>query len=461
MRIVGRFAWVFFVVATLCLLGSAYLSARRSAARVDAIEVADLQSLGGGLRAGFREIWAAKGEAAAIAFLDVARKDAPEGTFLAQWVPGPAQSPVRVEEAPGGRRASVALPLTTPTGVEGAIVLTRRLPDTRAILREELLAELGPAATLAVAGLLLVVVLGGLLIGGPLHRIAAQARRIGAGDLSQRLREDAPGELGELKRTLNTMCDQLVSARDQLEREETLRLETLQQLRHLDRLGTIGTIASGVAHELGTPLNVVMLWAHSLTHRELGPAQVRDAGAMIARQVDKMTAIVRQLLGFARRDGGARAPVALADVAHEAERLLGHLARKARCRVVVEVDGEGPVVRADRAQLVQVVTNLLVNALHAMPDGGAVVLRVGERREGEQRWASLEVADEGVGMPEAVAARVFEPFFTTKAAGKGTGLGLAVAKGIVDEHDGTLSVTSVEGEGTTFELRLPALDGTA
>ena len=459
MKLVAKFALAFFLAATLCLFVSSWYSARRAVARVDASAEADLRGLGAGLREGLRSAWANQGRAAAMEFLRAAHT----GEVELGWSTTPGARPaVLVEDVAGGRRISLSLPLRV-ADEEGLLTLSRSLPDARTVMKEELRAELWATLSLAVIGVGLAVALGGVLIGSPLARVARQAQRIGAGDLSQRLRSDRDDELGDLKRALNVMCDQLAEARDQVEREEAARLETLERMRHLDRLGTVGTIASSIAHELGTPLNVVLIRAQSLTGADLVPSEVRDAGVTIARQVEKMSAIVRQLLGLARRETSPRARVPLADVAVEVRDLLAGLAKKHRIQLVVQGDA-APLVLADRGQLVQVATNLVVNAVHAMPDGGVVIVRVAQgpvappQGGPATQMASLAVLDQGTGMAPDLVAQIFEPFFTTKPQGRGTGLGLAVARGIVEDHNGFLEVTSLEGRGSTFELHLPLVE---
>ncbi|MBL8720631.1 MAG: HAMP domain-containing histidine kinase [Myxococcales bacterium] len=459
MKLVAKFALAFFLAATVCLFFSSWFSARRAVARVDASAEADLRGLATGLREGLRSVWASQGRAAAMEFLRAAHTGEVD---LAWSASKDLRPPVVIEDVARGRRISLSLPMRV-ADEEGVLTLSRALPDARTVMKEELRAELFTTLSLAVVGVALAVALGGVLIGSPLARVARQAQRIGAGDLSQRLRSDRKDELGDLKRALNVMCDRLAEARERVEREEAARLETLERMRHLDRLGTVGTIASSIAHELGTPLNVVLIRAQSLTGADLVPSEVRDAGLTIGRQVEKMSAIVRQLLGLARRETTPRAPIRLSEVAVEVQDLLAGLAKKNRTQLVVQGDAD-PQVLADRGQLVQVATNLVVNAVHAMPEGGVIILRVAQglvvppRGGPAMLMASLAVLDQGSGMTPDLVAQIFEPFFTTKPHGRGTGLGLAVARGIVEDHNGFLEVTSLEGRGSTFELHLPLVE---
>jgi signal transduction histidine kinase len=270
------------------------------------------------------------------------------------------------------------------------------------------------------------------------------------------LKSTGTDEIGALKRELNAMCDRLEAAYTRIQEESTARVETLEQLRHLDRLRTVGTIASSIAHELGTPLNVLLLRGLSLADGEVDSQEVKEAGQAVVLQVEKMSRIVRQLLAFARARTATKEAsrrIDLVAVAKHAASLLSTLASKHGVEVVVDARDDVHV-RGDFGQLEQALTNLITNGIQAMDDaGGRLVVRVGS----EGKTASIEVEDEGKGMSAEVIERAFEPFFTTKPDAGGTGLGLHVARGIVEDHGGTMSVRSSPGTGTTFQLTLPVI----
>ena len=248
----------------------------------------------------------------------------------------------------------------------------------------------------------------------------------------------------------------LVEANARLEEESTARIETLETLRHLDRLRTVGTIASGIAHELGTPLNVLLLRGQALVKGACnGSEEVRDAGSVVVSQVQKMSRIVRQLLDFVRSRSGSVADVSelvVEDVAEHAVFLLASMGKKHGVFLLVERAREPTKVRGDFGQLEQALTNLIVNGIQAMPRGGDLRIRVASD---EDETAVITVSDTGDGMTTEVCERVFEPFFTTKPRAEGTGLGLHVARGIVEDHRGSITVASERGRGTTFTIRLP------
>ncbi len=259
----------------------------------------------------------------------------------------------------------------------------------------------------------------------------------------------------------------IMRLRRRLAVETELRRSALDQLRHAERLNTVGKLASGLAHELGTPLNVVAGRAHLIAAGRLDAEGVKRSARIIAEQSGRMAVLVRQLLTFARRGGVETAPVELDALAREATELLEPIAKPKH--VELRLAGEPVVARANRAELMQVLTNLVANAVDAMPRGGAVTLTARTESAhlpevagaGVRQWAVIEVADEGSGIAAAVLPRIFDPFFTTKDIGEGTGLGLAIVFGIVRDHGGAIRVESRIGQGTTFRVYLPACQSPA
>jgi signal transduction histidine kinase len=214
-------------------------------------------------------------------------------------------------------------------------------------------------------------------------------------------------------------------------------------------MAALGTLVSGVAHELRSPLTVAQ------NHLELARRDVASGRPNVGEHlegvqggIDRVARVVDELRRFSRLEVGKRTREEIGPAVQEAVRLFEMVGDR---KVTIETDvGATPVVELDRTQLQQVVLNLLDNASAASAAGG--VVRVGVTAEGGS--AVLRVRDQGVGMPEEVRRRVFEPFFTTKS--DGTGLGLAIVRRIVEGHGGTVSCESAVGEGTLFEVRLPA-----
>jgi PAS domain S-box-containing protein len=230
----------------------------------------------------------------------------------------------------------------------------------------------------------------------------------------------------------------------------TERKHIQKQLWKAERLAELGTLASGMAHEIGTPMNVILGRAEYLLQRTADEGMKKGL-ATIVTQIERITKVMNQLLACARRETPERRAVDLAEIVEDSLEMFQERIAHSRITVEKAIEANMPSVLADRDQLLQVLINLMMNSLHAMPEGGR--LRLSLAREGSH--VSLGVSDTGHGMPEEIRSKVFEPFFTTKDFGKGTGLGLTVVKGIVEEHGGTIAVESVVDKGTTFWIQLP------
>jgi signal transduction histidine kinase len=313
-------------------------------------------------------------------------------------------------------------------------------------------------ATLAMVGFsgCVVLVMGVWLVGRPLNQLAAKANRIGRGDLSGPLSLAQRDEIGELGHEVNAMCERLSEATARSEAETSARIRAIEQLRHADRLITVGRLAAGIAHELGTPLNVIAGRVKMLRRGNVEPDAAGEYLVAISEQAERMTSIIRQLLDFAGRREPRAAATDLHVIARAIARLVEPIARKHDVEVAISAQGTAMAI-GDPVQLEQVLSNLVVNGIHACDSGGTVSISCGTEGEADARRAYLRVADDGVGMDDEVQARIFEPFFTTKDIGQGTGLGLSVAHGIVLENGGSIKVESRKGQGSIFSVYLPAV----
>jgi PAS domain S-box-containing protein len=223
-----------------------------------------------------------------------------------------------------------------------------------------------------------------------------------------------------------------------------------EQLRQTERLAELGALASGMAHEIGTPMNVILGRAEFLMRKTQEEQTKKGLGTIVA-QVERITKLMNQLLTFARRRPSERGAM---DVGRTVDTCLEILSeRLARHHVMVDsrIPPDLPPIHADQDQMSQVFLNLFINAVHAMPEGGR--LRITAKPTGKH--VTVTVADTGHGIPEEHLTKIFTPFFTTKEVGKGTGLGLTVVHGIMQEHGGTITVESQKGKGTAFTLTLP------
>jgi signal transduction histidine kinase len=394
----------------------------------------------------------------------VARLVSPSRAGLARpMLPGVAAELERGEVAVGVHGDEILTYIPLERGTDGVAL---ELVEPHAV--PGLLARIGwlslvfQALALATVAAAVTFLLVRVLVARPLGRLASLARRIAAGDLSAREPVLGQDEVALLAAEMNDMAQRLEAAQRRLEESEAERTQALEQLRHADRLRMVGQLASQLAHELGTPLNVVSGHARLIEQAPGADEETRASARTIREQAAKMTQSIRGVLDFSRRRAQRRV-VDLVELAESAQRTLAPLARKARAQVVVERRGTVARVEANPQEILQVLTNLLMNAFQAMKDGGLVRVQVSERDvtpppgsdAAAGRHVVVAVADQGHGIAKEDMPRLFEAFFTKKEEGEGTGLGLAVVDGIVRDHHGWTEVRSEVGQGTTFEVFLP------
>ncbi len=400
-----------------------------------------------------------------------------------------------IEERDGHRVLVTWSPLALEDGLLGSLRLDEPIAAPVYVA--------GPverAGAVVLIALLLATTLGSMMgwfaDGEPVQILVDKARRVARGDLAGDIPVTGTDPFGVLAVELNAMSHSLATAQQAVQQEAEDRLRAVNNLRHAERLSTVGTLAAGIAHELGTPLNVVLGRAQMI-----GDAADVDDAARQAKVIDEQTRrvirIVRQLLDFARAEQPNRADVDLGGLARSTCELLKTIAADRSVRLSVEGDDAQPVrAHIDAAQVQQALTNLLVNAIHATPKNSDVVVRVRSRVTPQAEsnlvevtasgahqlpppktkiFAAFDVEDEGPGISAELRDKVFAPFFTTKPAGEGTGLGLAVAWGIVKENGGAIEILnrttsspssspcsgaeapspSAPGSGAVFRMLLP------
>jgi len=256
--------------------------------------------------------------------------------------------------------------------------------------------------------------------------------------------------LDEEQKLLNTISHhiELIIARFEVEKEKA---QLQEQLRHADRLATIGQLSAGVAHELNEPLNNIlglaelMEQSQGLTSPAAGDIKEIKALSLHARE------IIKKLMLFARQVPPQKLRVNLNQIIEDGLYLLESRCASSGIELIRSLSPTLPEITADSSQLTQVLINLVVNAIQAMPGGGKLTIATAADKE----QVVLMVQDTGIGMSEEVKKQIFLPFFTTKDIDKGTGLGLSVVHGIVTSHGGKITVESTPGEGAQFEIRLP------
>ncbi|MCI0656714.1 MAG: ATP-binding protein [Acidobacteria bacterium] len=321
------------------------------------------------------------------------------------------------------------------------------------------------------AALTLVMILGAaaivltvtrLGVGRPIEDLVRSFREVGTGGTVARVAVRRKDEFGRLAGEFNTMCRRLEAARYSLEEEQAQRRRVEDHLRDVEPLATLGRFSAGLAHEIGTPLNVIGGRAESL-RRKLSGNEFADRNlSIIVTQIDRIARIVPRMLDFAKAREPQLAPTLVSRLLRRVLEFLAERFEEAGVTVEANLPLEDPWVLADSDQMYEVFLNLITNAVDAMPQGGRLRLeaKVGhafppERRGEAGSFMKVSVEDTGTGIRREHLDRIFDPFFTTKGVGKGSGLGLSVSRGIVRRHGGWIEVSSQEGRGTRFTVYLP------
>lgn len=479
---------VFAVIALIVLiLGTdAYFSVQRESEFLDKELERKAYRIGNALKELVSNEWQARGPDAALAVIQEA--DRRETIVKIRWVwldatandrDQPQASPEMVNQVTGREIMSVRYRNAEGKSVlltyftmnlgkrTGAIELSEPLSGIDDFVRDSIHRKIILMITVVLATFGLMLLLGIWQVGWPLERLTEKARRAGSGDLSEPLTLKSRDELSELAETLNQMCDQLAASRQQAHDEAEGRIATIEQLRHADRLRTVGQLASGVAHELGTPLNVVSGRASLIMSGRLEPSAVVESAEIIKSQAERMTGIIRKLLDFSRSGTSRKIDLDLMLIIRETVKILEPLSMKHGVDILVrepESDIAGQTTaNVDPSQIQQVLTNLIVNAIQATPSGGRVTISLTKRRthaptehsKSDESYFCVTIEDTGHGIADDVRNRIFEPFVTTKDIGEGTGLGLSIAYGIIQEHGGWIDVDSKVGFGSRFDVYLP------
>jgi len=482
MRLVRRLT-LYLLLAMGVVFGiDTFLSVRSHLALFDEDVRRDEKVLGAALARAVERVWQRQGEADAVSFLtsmDAAFEvdvrlvylDAEPDDAFAPAARGRALQALRRErtlthvreEGDAAARLLTYVPLNVPSARPVALEVSESLAHERSYATARVRGTLltGALAVLACGAVAWVV--GTRVVGRPVDALVAKARRIGRGDFSEPLALRTRDELSQLAREMNAMAAELDAAARRVAHETAARLQTLEQLHHADRLTTVGKLASGLAHELGTPLNVVAGRAKMIATGELETEEVSESARIVAEQAERMTRIVRQLLDFARRGVSEKRDTDLGALARQTTSLLETLGAKRSVSLTCAEPPEPVSAKVDPAQIQQALTNLVVNAIQASASGGTVTLAASTSEQAEGAppnhaagpWAVLEVRDRGTGIAAEKLTEIFDPFFTTKPVGEGTGLGLAVAYGIAQEHGGWIEVQSEPSRGSCFRIWLP------
>jgi PAS domain S-box-containing protein len=247
-----------------------------------------------------------------------------------------------------------------------------------------------------------------------------------------------------------------VTGRTEIYRDLTESNRMEHQMRQSQRLATVAQLVTGLAHEIGTPLNVISGRAELMMIELPANHPDRKDLQVIMRESDRVAELIRTLLQFARGVREVRLRrCSINAIVKDVVKLVGRQLTVAGIRIDTDLKPRLPLLTVNRMQIVEVVLNLVVNAWHAMPEGGGISLHTRPVERAAGVWVELRVSDTGKGIPPEDYDRVFNPFFSTKAPGQGTGLGLTVVLSIVQQHGGMIEFTSALDRGSTFIVSLP------
>jgi signal transduction histidine kinase len=277
-----------------------------------------------------------------------------------------------------------------------------------------------------------------------LRRFNEAIQRFAAGDFlpitPQRKYKD---EFSQIVIALNHMMYEL-------DRRQSLLVES-------HKMRAVGELTAGVAHELNNPLNNIVLTSEVLkdSYRELSDEELLDIANDLTTQGERAQRVVKNLLDFARESEIQTDYIQIESLIQNTSQLARNQIKLSKIGLEVQVEKNLPRIYGDSELLKQVLLNLLLNAIDSMSGGGTLTITAAEEKD--TGFVAISVSDTGPGIPSRILGSVFDPFFTTKPTGKGTGLGLAVSKGIIEKHGGDIEVQSTFGQGATFTIHLPVV----
>jgi len=372
---------------------------------------------------------------------------------------------------PFGSSYFYALPLRVRTGVDTPWTVVGMLEISRpaeglSVTGDDLIGAIALVALIVVLTTIVVGLVASRFVSRPITKLLSGIDDVAKGDLSHVLLSERDDEIGQIATRFNDMTFSLRESRGETQRQNEAKLALEQRLGQTEKLATLGQLAAEIAHEVGTPLNVIAGRARSIQKKSRDHEAVEKNAEIVAEQTARITRIIQRLLDFTRRKVGTtgKQEVNVNELSLLTMELLAAQFSSAKVRTRLERAEGLPRVSGDQDRLQQVMINLLLNAVQAMPEGGALAVetalvrrtRPGLEDGAEQRFVSFAVRDTGIGVPEDIRDKIFDPFYTTKEGQGGTGLGLAVCSGIVKEHDGWIDIESNTNGGTIFRVFLPA-----
>jgi signal transduction histidine kinase len=302
---------------------------------------------------------------------------------------------------------------------------------------------------------------------------------VSAGELKAEVPVGSSAEMDFLAGSLNAMIESFSTSQNRLEEwagdlEETVATKADElrkaqmEVAQAEKLSSVGMVAAGIAHELNSPLMAIITFAHLVKDKVEPESREHEDLQMIIGEANRCAGIIRQLLDFSREQADPldKETCEIPDVVAAAQKILKVEMRNRGVELDIDLGPTVPTVEANRAQLMQVLVNLIMNSLHAMPEGGVITVGVDVVKRSNYSGASLpphpgdglvriRIRDSGHGISAAALPRVFDPFFTTKEVGQGSGLGLSVSLGLIQRFHGTILADSDGESWTEFTILIP------
>lgn len=362
-------------------------------------------------------------------------------------------------------------PFRWPAGRTGAIEVQQTLREMERQFRRAVRSTIVSRLVVLALFVLSIAILTRWSIARPIRALVSAARAVGRGDLSQRIPVPRQDEIGELAAEFNRMAENLQAANNELIRQAEERLRLEQEVQQAQKLATVGRLAAEVAHEIGTPLNVISGRAEVLDRAVPRDHPERRNLDVILSQADRIKGIIRALLDYTRPRRPTLRPEPILPLVGRVASILMDRSQRRGVRLQIELPIGLPPVMADPEHLQQVFLNLVLNALDASEKGRTVRITSGSdptlppegrasilRGKADASTLAVHVIDTGKGLTAEELNRVFEPFFSTKTRGQGSGLGLGIAEEIVRAHRGEIEMLSIPGKGTEVIVRIPLAD---
>ena len=360
----------------------------------------------------------------------------------------------RLQAGPSGEWICHLVPLGPPKfPLVGYLLVANDWTD----VRQDLMERVKISVLAGIATLFLIVALIAIAvrryISRPLAELSRRVISFSTDESAARtpVRDEVELLIGEFRK----LGEELAKARADLLEKHRSEIELERRLLHSDRLATIGSLAAGLAHEIGTPMGVIRGRAEYVLRSRMDPQKTSEGLEIIIAQIDRITSIVRMLLDYSRYRESLKMTADLRPIVQRSIHLIETEATKRGVKVRIEL-GDMPLpIDCDPDQLQQVFVNLGINSLDAMrATGGTLTVSTRTERDNGSSRITLVFEDTGPGIPEQHRSRIFDPFFTTKEPGKGTGMGLAVCQTIVQSHDGEIAFAS-SPTGTRFFVSFP------